>query len=123
MSKSLTSAQPYTPTKHTVTRWFNIINKEIFDDGLEPFDNIEIKPLRGVWGYCVTYTDLGDDDCDLEIRCRFPNFQMFLNCLAHEMVHLFNHQILGEQNLRHGPKFFAWRDDFTNHGLTLTRKL
>ena len=35
------------PTKHLITRWFNILNKEIFHNEIYPFHDIEIKQKKG----------------------------------------------------------------------------
>ena len=35
------------PTKHLITRWFNIFNQEIFRNEIYPFHEIEIKQKKG----------------------------------------------------------------------------
>lgn len=110
----------YRPTKHAITRWFNVINREIFDNGLAPFDVIEIKRLQTNWAMTISFYDHDGDvsGCDLQFRYKFPNFRVFLITLAHEMVHKFQWEELGIVN--HGPTFYAWRPTFAKHGLSLS---
>jgi len=113
------TASCYYPTKHMITRWFNIINNEIFDNGLDPFDDIIICRLRGAWAYTRVYHDI--TNCDLKIKFKFPDFSTFLITLSHEMVYRFQWSEYGVLN--HGKTFYAWRDDFAAHGLPLKRFL
>jgi predicted SprT family Zn-dependent metalloprotease len=47
----------------------------------------------------------------------FYNEKVFVEILAHEMIHLFQYQF--HEPLGHGPSFWLWRDNFKLKGLTL----
>jgi hypothetical protein len=59
----------------------------------------------------------------LSITNRFPNKRVFVEVLAHEMVHLF--QFLhasppfSYRAVSHGKTFHAWKPTFESHGLRL----
>ena len=113
----------YHPTKHAITRWFNIINREIFDNGLDPYESVKIGGvLARFWGTTQEVTDIDGNltRVKLELQHRFPGFDVFLITLAHEMVHLFQAREHGMSN--HGRTFYAWQDEFKKHGLPLDNK-
>jgi hypothetical protein len=59
----------------------------------------------------------------LSMTNRFPNKKIFIEVLAHEMVHLF--QFLhasppfSYRSVSHGKTFHAWKSTFEKHGLRL----
>ena len=40
-------SKTFYPTKHLITRWFNILNEEIFNNQVHPFYDIEILQKKG----------------------------------------------------------------------------
>ena len=132
MSKRLTikdglsyPVEEYIVTLSDITLWFDIINDEMFSNGLDKFMKIDICEelgdddgpfwaAAGCWVYNDTQLPMGST---LEIVTVFPCFQMFLCTLAHEMVHLFQWQELGISD--HGPTFEAWSETFLKCGLPL----
>ena len=47
-------------------------------------------------------------------------FNTFLEVLGHEMVHLWQYSILGDDNCNHNIDFYKWRRVFGANGLKLT---
>lgn len=143
--------QTYTPTKKDVRKWFSTINAHVFRGRLyATFGRIEIRRRHGVW---AEYSGWIDSRRNASARCqvleerpafrcrpsilgkkvticgmlsmtnRFPNKQVFIEVLAHEMVHL--HQFLyatppfSYRSVSHGQSFHAWKSTFEKHGLRL----
>lgn len=90
--------------------WFSIINDEIFGNKLAPVA-LCVRRLRGMWGF------FEDEENYLAVNETFPSKNLFLNVLAHEMVHAYQYQ----QGLavNHGKTFWEWRKKFKSNGLTL----
>lgn len=94
--------------------WFNIINEEIFSKKLSAVE-IVIKRLRGAYAYYQHSKKLGHSK--IVIHRKFADKQLFVSCLAHEMVH--HYQFLNNQPMGHGPSFEIWADKFHKKGLEL----
>jgi hypothetical protein len=90
--------------------WFSVINDEVFGNKLKPV-TMEVRRLRGVWGYYE------DDKFLLVMTDTFPSKNLFLNVLAHEMVHAYQHQQGNVPN--HNKTFWDWRKRFARNGLSL----
>ena len=76
------------PTKHLITRWFNIFNEEIFNNAIYPFYDIEIIQKKGCHAEHIPFEEHdGKVYAILSIADRFINKNEFLFTLAHEMVH------------------------------------
>lgn len=111
--------------KDAVKYWFNVINREIFKDKLPQFNNIRIVHLKNNHAQVVTDDydfDWVNDPIDLEINIHFRTFRLFINVLAHEMVHLW--QEIGEVaqddiGKAHDGYFWSWKDKFAEQGLEL----
>lgn len=116
----LKEKQPYYPTKANVTRWFNKINCSIFDKQLIPFENIVIKRTHKMWA-CVTYYEEKNSPVSIRMNMKFSNKLHFVNVLAHEMVHKWQHEIIHDTG-NHNKHFFSWRPIFIENGLDLNRK-
>lgn len=112
----------YTVTVPKITYWFRIINKLIFRGELKPFASIKIVNHRKAYGYCFGDHDLfGEPFCWLSIRPKFSSLSMFLEILAHEMVHAYQFQ--DEGRITHGKTFLIWHDKFKKYGLNLSVKV
>ena len=96
------------PTKNLVTRWFNILNEEVFDNIINPFHEIEIKRKQGCHAEHIPIEDKrGVIYATLSINERFYNRQEFIFTLAHEMVHQWQWMHLHQSD--HGETFFKWK--------------
>ena len=95
-------------TKHLVTRWHNILNREVFNHRIHPFKHIEIKRKQGCHAEHIGETD--DREYiygTLSIADRFENKSYFIYTLAHEMVHQWQWMHLYKTD--HGSTFMKWK--------------
>lgn len=119
--KALDPGMPYRVTNDAARYWFRIINHCVWHDQLPDFDTIQIRPFVKNWAMCIEDTDNPEQTkYRLAINIYFPSFKLFLDVLAHEMVHL--HQfMIGDTGEHHGETFWVWEFPLAEHGLTLTR--
>ena len=103
-------AHRFYPTVAACNVWFSIINDEVFGNRLVPV-TLVVRRLRGIWGY------YREEPSELVVTDSFPSKNLFLNILAHEMVHAFQHQTGTIVN--HGKSFWEWRKRFSRNGLLL----
>ena len=114
----LEEERPFEVTKDEVMKWFSIINSVIFNNTLPPFHKIGIEELDEVWAWFEHFEDLNEHH--LTLHHTYETKQVFINILAHEMVHMY--QQINNQPVGHGPSFRQWRHMFENNFLTLQRK-
>ena len=117
--KNFKKEKTFFPTKHLITRWFNIFNNEIIDNKIHPFHNIEIKRKLGCHGEVVGEEDKkGNVFGTLSISGRFTNKNEFLYTLAHEMVHQWQWMELNQ--LDHGKTFWKWKNKLAQFEIPLS---
>ena len=96
------------PTKHLITRWFNILNEEVFKNEIYPFHEIEIIQKKGCHAEHIPFEEHdGKVYAILSIADRFINKNEFLFTLAHEMVHQWQWMHLYRSD--HGESFWKWK--------------
>ena len=118
--KALDPGTPYRVTNDAVKYWFRIINHVIWKDQLPMFNTIQIRPFVRNWAMCIEDSDDPDSTkYRLAIDIEFPSFQLFLNVLAHEMVHLYQF-IDKDDGEHHGESFWAWEYVLRENGLILS---
>ena len=106
------------PTKHLITRWFNILNEEIFNNQVHPFYDIEILQKKGCHAEHIPYEEEGEKVYGvLSIADRFINRNEFLFTLAHEMVHQWQWMTLNRTD--HGESFFKWKNKLAQFEIPL----
>lgn len=127
----------YKPTLPVAQSWFRTLNRGLFGGRLiEP--NMCVKRLVGDWGRVVANWDnrktragtydqrvipyeKTDIDYKLELHCKFPKWKDFIETLAHEMVHLYQMQVMEDPYSNHNKNFYSFRSKFKQHGLALFR--
>ena len=115
--KALDPGSPFRVTNDSVKYWFRILNHEIWQDALPMFDTIQIRPFVKNWAMCIEDTDKPQTKYRLAINIEFPTFDLFVNVLAHEMIHLY--QFINCQDGEHDESFWVWQFKFIEHGLKL----
>lgn len=115
--KALDPGSPFRVTNDSVKYWFRILNHEIWQDDLPMFDTIQIRPFVKNWAMCIEDTDKPKTKYRLAINIEFPTFELFVNVLAHEMIHLY--QFMSGQDGEHDDSFWVWQSKFSEHGLKL----
>jgi hypothetical protein len=110
----------YETTIEDCQKWFNILNREIFNNVLPPVHEIDIRWRRGCHAYYYYNEKLpGNGMTRLLMNKRYKSKQFFVEVLAHEMVH--HHQYIYNEEMGHGSSFFKWRDRFNKKGLNLVK--
>lgn len=108
----------FKPTISDIERWFDILNQQIFGGKLPQFDSIRIARPKGVHALFQCWEDKdGKTKTKLIMTQVFRNEKTFVEILAHEMIHLFQHKF--KEPLGHGPSFWIWRDIFSLKGINL----
>jgi hypothetical protein len=110
----------YETTVEDCQRWFNILNRELFNESLPQVDEIDIRWRRGAhaW-YDYDQTNPGSGTAKLLMNKRYKSKQFFVEVLAHEMVH--HYQYIYNEEVGHGSSFLKWRDKFNKKGLNLSK--
>ncbi len=103
-------------------KWFHILNEQIFGGLLEPVEKIIISSHKDhEHHYALYHYDQKDKSvpCKISFWKTFDDEKQFVEILAHEMIHHFQHSY--NEPLGHGPSFLSWRDNFKLKGLNLYR--
>ena len=108
---------PISPSKHLVTRWTNILNKEIFNDKLYPFKVVEIKRKQDCYADYTGHCKKGYLFGELSISKTFINKTYFIWTLAHEMVHQW--QWMEYEKVNHGKSFMKWKSKLNQFEIPL----
>lgn len=99
--------------------WFNLFNQFLFDSTLPRFDQINfLSDVADNHGNCIV---MNNGKTILEIYNHFSNKKLFLEILAHEMIHLYDH-VHNNGKMNHGKTFFAWKSKMNDLGLRLNVK-
>lgn len=108
----------YTTTIEDCQKWFNILNRELFNSNLPKIDEIDIRWRRGAYAWYDYDARLsGTGKTRLLMNKRYKTKQFFVEVLAHEMVH--HYQYINNEDVGHGSSFLKWRDQFKKKGLKL----
>jgi hypothetical protein len=112
----------YEATEENCGYWFDLINKELFEDGL-PRVPFEFKWLRKCWGY-YEYSPRKPDKWPEKIimHRKYPTKRLFVEVLAHEMVHHWQFKKLGWRKVDHNDEFFEWCKKAKNIGLRVDKE-
>jgi hypothetical protein len=107
----------YRPTMDELNLWFDILNATIFGNKLKPFDKLHIGRPHNAHALFLYWPGEKEKGNQLKMNKVYDNKKLFVEILAHEMIHLFQFQY--DEPLGHGPSFWVWRDNFNLKGLTL----
>ena len=91
-------------TERKAKYWFTVINKAMFNSNLPKPIGWEIKNLRGCWGRC---SGRSSDNAVVGISTQIDSRDLFLATLSHEMVHIWELNMLGEMS--HGKVYLKWK--------------
>ena len=93
----------FKPTIEDIETWFVILNEHLFGNKLENFDEIELKRHKHVHALFHYGKRKENKPTRLTMNRIFENKKLFVEILAHEMIHLFQYQY--NEPLGHGPSF------------------
>lgn len=111
-------AYEYETTIEDCQEWFNILNRELFDNSLPNVDEIDVRWRRQAHAY-YDYAVKRNGPCKLLMNKKYKSKQFFVEVLAHEMVH--HYQYINGERMGHGSSFMKWRGKFNKKGLNLVR--
>jgi hypothetical protein len=94
--------------------WFHILNYILFDDSLQLNFEFVIKNYDNTKDLAMCYI-YETQVYEIRMNHVYPNKIIFLNTLAHEMVHIY--QLQNNQSFSHGPSFFSWKRNSPKMGL------
>lgn len=107
----------YQPTVRSAKRAYTELNRQLFDGQLPPSNAITFEigniTLKW-WAYCVAENDY----IKIKLLPQYKNRKFFVNILAHEMVHVWEH--LNYNKMTHGPRFFEFKEVFIENGFDLS---
>jgi hypothetical protein len=110
------TTEKFYPGEDDVTHWFGVLNEQIFGNKLTPFTEIEVKTCKKAHAF-FHYNYSEDGSTKIQVHPYFKSRKLFVEIMAHEMVHKFQHDF-GEP-IGHGPSFWVWRDIFNLKGIDL----
>ncbi len=88
-------------------RWWNLLNKALFDGKLLPPQKITVKNYRAVHGNCWPMAEKGH--VHLQINSEFMDRKEFIAILAHEMIHQWQWtDESAKGKMTHGDTFWQW---------------
>lgn len=110
----------YETTFEDCKKWFNILNRELFDNKLPQVDVIDIRWRRGTLAYYVSQLD--DKDLTykhslLAMNKKYKSKKFFVEVLAHEMVH--HWQFVNDLPTNHGETFQVWNEKLKKRGIKI----
>ena len=104
---------------HSITSWYDHYNSAIFDNKLPKFDEIKIKRIHGAFGQVVyTVYKTKPQHYTLEMLPKYPTKKIFLETLAHEMIHLYQMKLRNNTG-NHNKLFYSFRPKLNSIGLDL----
>jgi len=99
-------------------KWFRILNEELFNNEL-PQVPFEFKWLRVCWAYYEYWPRTPGKPEIIIIHKKYPSYKLFVECLAHEMIHHWQYMNLGWRKVDHGDEFLEWSKKAKRIGLRI----
>ena len=126
LKRELASNRKYTTTYKDIKKYFKVLNKALFKNILQPFNDIQIKKIykdeskKFCYGQVTTWMweRKGTQQFWLEMLPTYRNKKEFVETLAHEMIHLWQMNIKGDTG-NHNKIFYSFRPKLNKLGLDL----
>ena len=126
LKRELASNRKYKTTYKDIKKYFNVINKALFKNVLQPFNDIQIKKIykdetkKFCYGQVTTWVweRKGTQQFWLEMLPTYRNKKEFVETLAHEMIHLWQMNHKGDTG-NHNKLFYSFRPKLNRLGLDL----
>ena len=126
LKRELASNRKYKTTYKDIKKYFNVINKALFRNVLQPFNDIQIKKIykdeskKFCYGQVTTWVweRKGTQQFWLEMLPTYRNKKEFVETLAHEMIHLWQMNHKGDTG-NHNKLFYSFRPKLNKLGLDL----
>lgn len=110
----------FTPTLIDCHKWFNILNRELFNNELPPVDEMDIRWRRQAHAYYVFEDNENSKDygcTKIALNKEYKSKKFFVECLAHEMVH--HWQFVNGEKVNHGKMFKSWDRKLKQKGIKI----
>ena len=129
LKRELASNRKYKTTYKDIKKYFKVLNKALFKNILQPFNDIQIKKIykdeskKFCYGQITTWMweRKGTQHFWLEMLPTYRNKKEFVETLAHEMIHLWQMNIKGDTG-NHNKIFYSFRPKLNKLGLDLYYK-
>ena len=126
LKRELASNRKYKTTYKDIKKYFKVLNKALFKNILQPFNDIQIKKIykdeskKFCYGQVTTWVweRKGTQQFWLEMLPTYRNKKEFVETLAHEMIHLWQMNIKGDTG-NHNKIFYSFRPKLNRLGLDL----
>ena len=126
LKRELASNRKYKTTYKDIKKYFKVLNKALFKNILQPFNDIQIKKIykdeskKFCYGQVTTWMweRKGTQQFWLEMLPTYRNKKEFVETLAHEMIHLWQMNIKGDTG-NHNKIFYSFRPKLNRLGLDL----
>ena len=126
LKRELASTRKYKTTYKDIKKYFKVLNKALFKNILQPFNDIQIKKIykdeskKFCYGQVTTWMweRKGTQQFWLEMLPTYRNKKEFVETLAHEMIHLWQMNIKGDTG-NHNKIFYSFRPKLNKLGLDL----
>ena len=126
LKRELASNRKYKTTYKDIKKYFKVLNKALFKNILQPFNDIPIKKIykdetkKFCYGQVTTWVweRKGTQQFWLEMLPTYRNKKEFVETLAHEMIHLWQMNIKGDTG-NHNKIFYSFRPKLNKLGLDL----
>ena len=126
LKRELASNRKYKTTYKDIKKYFKVLNKALFKNILQPFNDIQIKKIykdeskKFFYGQVTTWMweRKGTQQFWLEMLPTYRNKKEFVETLAHEMIHLWQMNIKGDTG-NHNKIFYSFRPKLNRLGLDL----
>lgn len=116
--EALPSGMGFVSTEEECKKWFDILNTELFNKEL-PRIPFEYKWLRKCWAYYQYFPRTPGRKESIIMHKKYPTHRLFVESLAHEMVHHWQHTYLGWKKVDHGDEFLDWCKKAKSIGLRI----
>lgn len=108
----------YVTTMSDCRRWFATLNDELFE-GTLPKIPFEFKRLRVCWAYFQYWPRKPEMAEKIVMNATYPSKRLFVETLAHEMIHQWQYQELGWRKVDHAEEFLDWSRKAKRLGLRI----
>ena len=122
LKKELLSVRKYKTTYKDIKKYFRLINDNVFNGKLSPFNDINIMYMNRkkyvAQVLILEWKRKGTNQFNLEMNKTYKNKKEFVDTLGHEMIHLYQRANLGDTG-NHNDTFYSFRPKLNAIGLDI----
>ena len=122
LKKELLSVRKYKTTYKDIKKYFRLINDNVFNGKLSPFNDINIMYMNRkkyvAQVIILEWKRKGTNQFNLEMNKTYKNKKEFVDTLGHEMIHLYQMANLGDTG-NHNDIFYSFRPKLNAIGLDI----